>query len=45
MWMSFITSGVKMRLRPRTVLLVGAVSSAMGLPYKTSLRSDGSRLS
>src|SRR6476660_3059970 len=31
MWMSFITSGVKMRLRPRTVLLVGAVSSAMQL--------------
>src|SRR4051794_21880600 len=29
MWMSFITSGVKMRLRPRTVLLFGAVSSAM----------------
>ena len=29
MWMSFITSGVKMRLCPRTVLLLGAVSSAM----------------
>ena len=30
MWMSLMTSGVKIRLCPRTVLLVGAVSSAIG---------------
>ena len=39
MWMSSMTSGVKILLRPRTVFWLGAFSSAI---YSTSFRSLGS---
>jgi hypothetical protein len=39
MWMSLMTSGVKILLRPRTVFEVGAVSSATQI---TSFLSAGS---
>ena len=48
MWMSLMTSGVKIFERPSTVRCDGAVSSAAmpaSLAYRTSLRSEGSRLS
>src|SRR5439155_24357027 len=38
MWMSSMTSGVKMLLRPRTVRCEGAVSSAMTLEHQLSFR-------
>ena len=42
MWMSSMTSGVKIRLCPSWWALV---SSAMGASYRTSLRSLGSSVS